>query len=195
MHIQSWFSWGLTGYLLVIQGTLKSLLQHHRSEASILQCSAFFLVQFSHLYMTTGKNIVLTIWTFVGKVMSLLLNKLSRFVITFLPRRECLLISCLQSPSAVILEPKKTKIFTAFTFSPSICLKVTGPDAMILVSLLLSSKAAFSLSSFTLLKRLCLPSEWYHLHIWSCWCFSWQSWSQLVIHPAWHFAWCTLLLS
>ena len=93
--------------LLAVQGTLKSLLQHHSSKASILQCSAFFIVQLSHPYMTTGKTIALTSWTFVGKVMSLLLNMLSRLVITFLPRSKRLLISWLQSPSALILEPKK----------------------------------------------------------------------------------------
>ena len=93
--------------LLAVQGTLKSLLQHHSSKASILECSAFFTVKLSHQYMTTGKTIALTRWTFVGKVMSLLLNMLSRLVITFLPRRKCLLISWLQSPSAVILEPPK----------------------------------------------------------------------------------------
>ena len=95
--------------LLEVQGTLKSLLQHHNSKASILQCSAFFTVQLSHLYMTTGKTIALTRWTFVGKVMSLLFNMLSRLVITFLPRNKCLLISWLQSPSAVILDLKNCK--------------------------------------------------------------------------------------
>ena len=94
-------------YLLAVQGTLKSLLQHHSSKASILMCSAFFIVQLSHPYMTTGKTIALTRWTFVGKVTSLLLNMLSRLVITFLQRSKCLLISWLQSPSAVILEPRK----------------------------------------------------------------------------------------
>ena len=93
--------------LLAVQGTLKSLLHHHSSKASVLQCSAFFIVQLSHPYMTTGKTIALTRWTFVNKVMSLLFNILSRLVITFLPRSKCLLISWLQSPSAVILEPKK----------------------------------------------------------------------------------------
>ena len=97
--------------LLAVQGTLKSLLQHHTSKASILQCSAFFIVQLSHPYMTTGKTIALTRQTFVGKVMSLLLNMLSRLVITFLPRSKCLLISWLQSPSAVILEPPKNKVW------------------------------------------------------------------------------------
>jgi len=106
--------------LLAVQGTLKSLLQYHSSKASILQCSAFFTVQLSHPYMTTGKIIALTRWTFVGKVMSLLFNMLSRLVITFLPRRKRLLISWLQSPSAVILEPRKIKSDTVSTVSPSI---------------------------------------------------------------------------
>ena len=103
--------------LLAVQGILKSLLQHHSSKASILQCSAFFIVQLSHPYMTAGKNIALTRQTFVGKVMSLLFNMLSRLVITFLPRSKCLLISWLQSPSAVILEPKKIKSLTVSTLS------------------------------------------------------------------------------
>ena len=106
--------------LLAVQGTLKSLLQHHSSKASILQCSAFFAVQLSHPYMTTGKTIALTRWTFVGKVMSLLFNMLSTVVITFLPRSKHLLISWLLSPSAVILEPKKIKSGTVSTVSPSI---------------------------------------------------------------------------
>src|SRR5574337_1301174 len=116
--------------LLAIQGTLKSLLQHHSSKASILWCSVFFTAQLSHPYMTTGKTIALTRWTFVGKVMSLLLNMLSRLVITFLPRSKRLLISWLQSPSAVILEPPKIKSDTVSTVSPSICHEVTGPDAV-----------------------------------------------------------------
>ena len=107
--------------LLAVQGTLKSLLQHHSSKASILWRSAFFIVELSHPYMMTGKTIDLTRWTFVGKVMSLLFNMLSRLVITFLPRSKCLLISLLQSPSAVILEPRKTKSATVSTVSPSIC--------------------------------------------------------------------------
>ena len=119
--------------LLAVQGTLKSLLQHHSSKASILQCSDFFTVQLSHQYMTTGKTIALTRWIFVGKVMSLLFNKLSRLVITFLPRSKRLLISWLQSPSAVILEPKKINSDTVSTVSPSISHEVMGPDAMILV--------------------------------------------------------------
>ena len=103
--------------LLAVQGTLKSLLQHHSSKASILWYSTFFMVQLSHPYMTTGKTIALTMWTFVGKVMSLLFNMLSRLVIAFLPRGKHLLISWLQSPSAVILEPKKIKFVTVSTFS------------------------------------------------------------------------------
>ena len=119
--------------LLAVQGTLKSLLQHHSSKASILWHSAFFTVQLSHPYMTTGKNIALTRWTFVGKIMSVLFNMLSRLVITFLPRSKCLLISWLQSPCTVILEPPKIKSHTVSTVSPSICHEVMGPDAMILV--------------------------------------------------------------
>ena len=120
--------------LLAVQGTLKSLLQHHSSKASILQHSAFFMVQLSHPYMTTGKTIAFTRWTFVGIVTSLLFNMLSRLVIAFLPRSKYLLISWLQSPSAVILEPKKIKSVTVSIVSPSICHEVMGQDAMILVS-------------------------------------------------------------
>ena len=132
--------------LLAGQGTLKSLLQHHSSKASILQCSAFFTVQLLHPYMTNGKTIPLTRQTFVGKVMSLLFNTLSRFFITFLPRSKCLLISWLQSPSAVILEPKKIKYDTVSTVPPSISHEVMGPDAMIFVFWMLSFKPTFSLS-------------------------------------------------
>ena len=114
--------------LLVVQGILKSLLQHHSSKVSISRHSAFFTVQLSHLYMTTGKTIALTRWTFVGKVMSLLYNMLTRLVITFLPRSKRLLISWLQSPSAVILEPQKIKSDTVATVSPSISHEVMGHD-------------------------------------------------------------------
>ena len=157
--------------------------------------------------MTTGKTIALTIWIFVGKVMSLLFHMLSRFVIAFLPRRKHLLISWLQSLSTVMLEPKKIKSVTAPTFSSSVCYEVMGPDAMILVSL---CWVEFLYVSFFMLSWLCffilpfhphqgalcfLPLEWYHLHIWGCWYFSWQSWFQLVIHPAQDFTWCTLHIS
>ena len=112
--------------LLAVQGTLKSLLRHHSLQASFLWCSAFVMVQLSHPYTTTGKTIALTKWTFVGKVMSLLFNMLSRLVIIFLPRSKRLLISWLQSPSAVILEPKKIKSFTVSIVCPSICHEVMG---------------------------------------------------------------------
>ena len=119
--------------LLAVQGTLKSLLQHHSSKASILQRSAFFTVHLSHPYMTTGKTIALTRRTFVDKVICLLFYMLSRLVITFLPRHKRLLILWLQSPSAVILEPRKTKSDTVSTVSPSLSHEVVGPDAMIFV--------------------------------------------------------------
>ena len=131
--------------LLAVQGTLKSLLQHHSSKASILRCSVFSIVQLSHLYMATGKTIALTRQTFVGKVMSLLFNMLSRMVIAFLPRSKGLLVSWLQSPSVVILECKKIKSVTVSAVSPPICHEVMGPDAMILVFWMLSFKPAFSL--------------------------------------------------
>ena len=164
--------------LLATQGTLKSLLQHHSSKASILQCSAFFTV------MTTGKTIALTRLTFVGKVMSLLFNMLSRLVTTFLPRSKRLLISWLQSPSAIILEPKKIKSVTVSIVSPSICQEVMGLDDMTLVFWMLSFKPAFSLSYFNFIRvslpPLCfLPLEWCHLHVWGCWCFSHLSWFHL----------------
>ena len=139
-------------HLLAVQGTLKSLLQYHSSKASILQHSAFLTVQLSYPYMTTGETTALTRWTFAGKVMSLLFNVLCRLVITFLPRSKGFLISLLQSPSAVILAPKKIKFDTVSTVSPSICHEVMRPDAMILVFWVLSFKPTFSLSFFT--KRL-----------------------------------------
>ena len=137
--------------LLAGQGTLKTLLQHHISKASILWCSAFFTVQPSHPYMTIGKTIALTRRTFAGKVVSLLFNMLSRLVITFLPRSKRLLLSWLQSPYAVTLEHKNIK---SYTLSPPICREVMGPDAMILVFWMLSFRPTFSLSSFIFIKRL-----------------------------------------
>ena len=118
---------------LAVERTFKSLLQHHSSKASILQCSAFFTAQLAHAYMTTGKTIALTRQTFVSKAMFLLFQMLSKLVIAFLPRNKHLLISWLQSPSAVILEPPKIKYVTVFIVSPSICHEVMGPDAMIFV--------------------------------------------------------------
>jgi len=177
--------------LVAVQGTLKSLLQHHSSKASILQSSAFFTVQLSHPYMTTGKTIALTRWIFVGKVMSLLFNMLSRLVITFLPRSKRLLISWLQSPSAVILEPPKIKSAVVSTVSPSISHYVMGPDAMIFIFWMLSFKPTFPLSTFTFIKRLFSSSSVSairvcHLHIWGDWYFSRQSWFQLVFLPVHH---------
>ena len=119
--------------LLAVQGTLMSLLQHHSSKASVLLRSAFFLAQLSHPYMTTGKTIALTRWTFVGKVMSLLFNMLSRFVIAFLPRSKHLLISWLQSQSAVISGAQENKVCHCFHCFPFYLQEVMGPDAMILV--------------------------------------------------------------
>ena len=129
--------------LLAVQRTLKSLLQYHSSKASVLRCSAFFTVQLSHPYMTTGKTIALTRQTFVGKVMPLLFHMLPRLVITFLPRSKHLLISWLQSPSAVTLEPPKINSLTVSIVSPSICHEVMEPDAMILVFWMLNFKPFF----------------------------------------------------
>ena len=144
-----------------------------------------------------GKTVSLTIQIFVNKVMSLLCNMLSSFVITVLPRSNHLLISWQQSLSTVILEPKKIKYVTTSTFSPSICHEVMGSDAMILVFWMLSFNLAVPLSSFTLIKSFLvplhfLPLEWYLLHIWDCWYFYQKSWFQILIHPAWNFAWWTL---
>ena len=140
--------------LLAVQETLKSHLPHHSSKASILQWSAFFIVQFSYPYMTTGKAIALTRQIFAGNVMSLLFNMLSRLVIAFLPRGECFLISWLQSPFAVILEPPKIKSVTVSPVTPSICHEVMGLVALILVFWVLSFKPTFSLSCFTFIRRL-----------------------------------------
>ena len=156
--------------LLEVQGTLKSLLQHHSSKASILWRWAFFTVQLAHPYMTTGKTIALTRRTFVDKVMSLLLNMLSRLVIILLPRSKHLLISWLQSPSAVILEAKKIKSVTVSIVSPSICHEVMEPDAMILVFWMLSFKPTFSISSFTfihIVKAMIFPVVMYGCARWT----------------------------
>ena len=160
--------------LLAVQGPLKSLLQHHSSKASILQHSVFFMAQLSHPYMTTGKTIALTRRTFVSKVMSLLFNMLSRFVIAFRTRSKHLLISWLQSPSAVILEPGKIRSVTISTVSPSICNEMMGPDAMIFIfwmlnfqTLMASSfmdlngSAGISLTA-ALLRAVLLKATWLH---------------------------------
>ena len=152
-------------HLLAVQGTLKNLLQHHSSKASILQCPAFFIGQLSHLYMTTGKTIAFTRQTFVSKVMSLLFNMLCKLVITFLPRSKHLLISWQQSLSVVILEPPKIKSATVSTASPSLCHEVMGPDAMIFVFYMVTFKPTFSLSSFTFIKRLFNSSSRYAIRV------------------------------
>ena len=187
--------------LLAVQGTLKSLLQHHSSKASVFQCSAFFRVQLSHPYMTTRKTIALSRWTIVGKAMSLLFNMLSRLVITFLPRSKRLFISWLQSPSAVILEAPHPKIKKSYSFH---CFPIyfpwcDGTRCHDLVYWILSFKPTFSpplsLSSRGSLVLHFLPLGSCHLHIWGYWYFSWQSWGQLMLHPARHFSWCTLHIS
>ena len=157
------------------------------------------MVQLSHQYMTIGKTIAVTRWTFVGKVIALLFNMLCRFVIAFLPRSKRLLTSWLQLPSAVILEPKKIKSLTVSIFSPSVCHEVMGQDAMILIFRMLSFKAEFSLSSFTFIKKLfsssllsiirVVSSAYLRLLI-----FLWQFWFWLMVNPAEHFA-CTLHIS
>ena len=185
---------GLTSFriywlgLLAVQGILKSLHQHHSSKASILRGSAFFTVQLSHPYMTTGKTIALIRWTFVGKVMSLLLNMLSRLVLTFLPRSKHLLNAWLQSPSAVILEPRKIKSDNISTVSPSISHEVMGPDAMILVFWMLSFKPTFSLSSFTFIKRLFSSSSLSAIRFPALWA------DALPSEPPWKFEWITCIL-
>ena len=152
------------------------------------------MVQLSYPYMTTGKTMPLTTWPFVGKVMSLLFNMLSRLVIAFHPRSKCLLISLLQSPSAVILEPRKI-LYHCLHFYP-----IYGSDTMILAFWMLSFKPDFSpllspSSRGSLVPLHFLPLGWYHLGIWGCWYFSPQSWFQLMSHPAQYFAWCTLHIS
>ena len=155
--------------LLAVHETLECLLEHHSSKASVLWCSALFIVQLSHPYMTTGKTIALTRRTFVDKVMSLLLNTLSRFFIAFLPRSKCLLISWLQSPSTVIIEPKKIKSLTVSIVSPSICHEEMGLDDMFLVFecriLNQHFHSPLSLSTRDCLVLHFLPQVWCHLHI------------------------------
>ena len=143
INIQDWFPLGLTGLISLQSKGLSRVFSNHSSKTSIIQCSAFFIVQLSHPYMTTGKTIPLTRQTFVDKVMSLLFNMLSRMVIAFLPRSKCLLISWLQSPSAVILETKKIKSVSVSIVSLSICHEVMGPDAVILVFWMLRFKPTF----------------------------------------------------
>ena len=192
MSIQDWFPLGLTGWISRVFSITTVQKQ--------LWCSAFFIVQLSHPYMTTGKTIALTRRTFVDKVMSLLLNMLSRLVIAFLPRGKHLLISWLQPPSAVILEPKKIKSLTISIESPSLCYELMGLDAMILVFWMLSFNPTFSLSSFTFIERFFSSSSLSAIRVVSSayltlLIFPLESWFQLVLHPAQHFTWCTLHIS
>ena len=160
--------------LLAVQGTLKSLLQHHSLKASISWCSAFPMVRLSHLYMTTGKTIALTMWTLVGKVMSLLFNTLSRFLIAFLLGSKCLLMSRLLSLSAVILEPRKVKIYACFYFFPLLTAKKCWGQMpwSYFFEWWLSSQlfhCPFSpLSRGSIVPLKFLSPEWFHLHIWGC---------------------------
>ena len=186
--------------ILVFQGSLKNLLQYHSSKASVLQCSAFFTVQLSHPCVTAGMTTALTVWTFVSKVMSLLFNTSSRFVIAFLPRSNQILISWLQSPSTLILEPRKRKSVNTSNFSPSVCHEVMGPDAMILVFWMLRFKRTFSLSSFTLIKKLFSSSLLSAIRVVSfaylrLLIFLLAILFQLLTHPYWHFPWCALCMS
>ena len=198
MNIQDWFSWWLTCLISLQSKGLSWVFSNTTvQKPSILWCSAFFIVQLSHPYMTTWKTIALTRQTFVGEVMSLLFNTLSRLVITFLPRGKNLLISWWQSPSALILEPQKIKSLTVSIVSPSICHEVMGQDTMILVFWMLSLKPTFSLSSFTFIKRL-FSSSLSSVRVVS------SAYLRLLIFlleilipawPAWHFTWCTLHIS
>ena len=176
MNIQGWFPLGLTGLILQSKG-FSRVFSSTNSKASILWCSAFFRVQLSYLKMTTGKTIALTIWTLVGKGMCLLFNMQPRFVIAFFPRRKCLLISWLQSSSAVILEPKKIQSATVSNFSSSICHETMRLDAISLSFWVLIFKPAFSLPSFILIKRLFCFSSLSVIRVvssayWGCWYFS-----------------------
>ena len=150
VNFQGWFPLGLTGLIYLLSKGISSLLQHHSSKASILQLSAFFMVRLSHLYVITRKTIALITQTFVGKVMYLLFNMLSRFIIAFLPRSKHLLISWLQSPSTVIWEPEKIKPASVSTFFPFICHEVMGPDAMLFVFLNVDFFFRNSLNTFLL---------------------------------------------
>ena len=182
--------------LLADQGTLKSLLQHHTSKTSILWCSALFIVQLSHPYITTGKTIALTRWTFVDKVMSLLFNMLCRLVITFLPRSKHLLTSWLQSLSSVILEPRKIKSATVSTVFQSICHEGMGLVAMVLVFWMLIFKPTFSLSSFTFIKRAFSSSLYARRVVSSAYLrlliFLLAILIPAVLLPNQRFSWCTL---
>ena len=200
IHTQDWFPLGWTGWISLQSKGLSRVFSNTTVQKHQFFGTQLSLESNSHPYMTTGKTISFTRRTFVGKVMSLLLNMLSSLVITFLLRSKHLLISWLQSPPAVILEPQKIKSATVPTVSSSISHEVMERDAMILVFWMLSFKPPFSLSSFTFIKRLLSSSSLSairvgHLHIWGYGYFSWQSWFQLVFLSAQCFLWCTLHIS
>ena len=189
MNVQRSFPLGLTGLISLLSKGLSRVLQYHSLKASILWHSAFFMVQLWHLCMTTGKTIALTIQNVVSKVLSLFFNMLSRLVISFLPRSKCLLMSWLQSLSAVILELKKMKSLTVSALSPSISHEIMGLEAMIFIFWMLTFEQAFSVSYFTFAKRLFNSSSLSTIKVVSsaylnCWYFSPQSWFQFVSHPA-----------
>ena len=191
MNFQGWLPLGLTGLIsLKFKGLPKAF-----SSTTVWKHQLF---GFSLLFWSSSHIHTLIMWAIVGKVMSLLFTTLPGFVISSLPRSKCLLISWLQSLSAVILEPKKRKSVIVSTFSPSICHEVMGPDAwssffecwvLSFFHSLLPSSRGFLVSLHF------LSLEWYQLHIWGCWYFSHQSWFQPIIYPAWHFTWCTLHIS
>ena len=192
MNIQDWSPLRIDWFdLLAVQGTLRSLLQHHSSKASVLQCSDFFKVQLSHLNMTTEKTIALY-GPFLAKwCLSFLICCLGLSYQSL--RNKHLLISWLQALCAVILQPKKIKSVTVSIFPSSICHEVMGLDAMIFMIMKMPWSPLSPLSRSSLVLRF-LPLGWYHLHVWDCWYF-WQSWFQLMVHLAQPFAWCTLHLS
>ena len=193
-----WISFRIDWFdLLAVQGPLKSLLQHHSSKTPVLRCSSFIMVQISLLYMTTGKTIALTIWTFASKVMHLLFNALSSLVMV---KSQVSFNFMAAVTTCSDFGAPKLKSVTVSTVSPSICHEVMGSDAITLAFWILNLKPAFcspfSPSSRGFLVPLCFLSlEWYHLYIWGCWYFSQQSWFQPVLHPAQHFAKCTLHIS
>jgi len=184
---------------LAVQGTLKNLHQPHSLKTSVLWSSAFFMVQLSHLYMATGKTIAVTRQTSVSKVMSLLLNTLSRFAIVFLPRSKHFSISWLQSQSAVTLEPRKIKSVTVSTFPPSICHEVMEPDAIISICGMLNFKPAFSFSFFTFIKRLFSSSLLSDIKVASSAYLRLLIFLPAILLTHWvssiHFTWCTLHIS
>ena len=197
VNIQEWFPLGWTGWISLLSKELSGVFSSTTTGKHQFFGAQPSLWSSSHICTWLLENhVALTIQTFVTKVMSLLLNMLSRFVIAFLPRSKYLLISMTVVTICGDFGAREDKVCHYFHCFPTICHEVMGPDAMIFLFWLLSFKPALLLSSSIFIKRLFpvhfLPSWWCHLHIWGYWYFSWQSWLQLVLHPAWHFTWCTL---